>query len=591
VTETLDTFEIAPMNVAPGVMGHGIDEHSLDVPSRDGRGSDGRSFDGPRPVDALRLAVDGLAGSDWSRLAGPELLDVVREVEVQKRRLAAVDQALLAQLNLRHVAGEMGCRDTATLLVDQLRVNPVEARARVGDAEDFGPSATLGGQPLPPQFPDLAEAIAAGEISVGHARAVTKFTGAIPHGLPEGVVETAQAHLLKAAAETYPAQVAKLATALLARLDQDGPEPHEETEQRRRGLTLATGSDGWSKSEGYLSPLLTASLNALFDSLGGPKPAEDGTPDDRSPSARRHDALLDACERLLRSDTLPDTGGAPVTILVTIDETDLRERVADATGASRTDARDAATTPGTTNPDTAASGAAASGTTTSGTAASGATAPSGADRAKGHVPSDNSPGGDTATQCFAAGLATTAFDATPRRATALYANRFGATGHGPGGDRGYAVTSHGHLLPIADVLRLAAEANIIPVVLNDAGGIVSYGRAQRLATAAMRRALAARDGGCSFPGCDIPPEWCQIHHTTAWEQGGHTAISELTMVCGHHHRDHQRQGWQCRMINGVPWWVPPKWIDTLQRPRRNHAHTRIQPQQRDQAAPLWLAAA
>jgi hypothetical protein len=38
------------------------------------------------------------------------------------------------------------------------------------------------------------------------------------------------------------------------------------------------------------------------------------------------------------------------------------------------------------------------------------------------------------------------------------------------------------------------------VVLNDAGGILAYGRARRLASPAQRLALIARDQGCTFPG-------------------------------------------------------------------------------------------
>jgi hypothetical protein len=34
-------------------------------------------------------------------------------------------------------------------------------------------------------------------------------------------------------------------------------------------------------------------------------------------------------------------------------------------------------------------------------------------------------------------------------------------------------------------------------------------------------------------------------------------------------------GWQVRMGDGdVPEWIPPKWIDEQQRPRRNTAHDR-----------------
>ena len=36
-----------------------------------------------------------------------------------------------------------------------------------------------------------------------------------------------------------------------------------------------------------------------------------------------HDALEDVCDRLLRSDTIPDSGGTPATVIVTIDLDDL----------------------------------------------------------------------------------------------------------------------------------------------------------------------------------------------------------------------------------------------------------------------------
>ncbi|MCL2781719.1 MAG: HNH endonuclease [Actinomycetia bacterium] len=579
-----------------------------------GPGPDGLEalVDGPGAIAALGSAVDRLARLDWPRLPGPDLLDLARELEVQKRRLAGVDQALLAQLSLRHVAGEKGYRDTASLLVHQLRISPAEARARVGDAADYGPSATLTGQPLPPVFPELAAAIGAGEVSVGHARAITRFVDAVPRDLPEAVVQTAQEHLLKAAAETHPGQVAKLATALLARLDQDGPEPHEDAEQRRRGLTLSTGADGWSKADGHLSPLLTASLNALFDSLGAPKPAADGAPDDRTPAARRHDALLDAAQRLLRSGSLPDSGGAPITILVTLDETDLRERVAEATGPGTASGRrtsgGSATRCATSGPNAAANDADASSATDTSTAPHVDTAPHDPVRAHGHSGAAAANDTETATTTDASAAPhdpdradrsdpnpaadTDTGESLAERVAAVFGRaRPGPTGHDPGEARGYGVTSHGHLLPIADVLALAAEAEIIPIVLNDAGGIVSYGRSQRLATPAMRRALAARDSGCSFPGCDIPPEWCQVHHVTRWEHGGHTALSDLAFLCGHHHRQHERQGWTCQMINGVPHWIPPAWIDPKRKPRRNHAHTQIRPQQCDQAGARWLDAA
>lgn len=142
---------------------------------------------------------------------------------------------------------------------------------------------------------------------------------------------------------------------------------------------------------------------------------------------------------------------------------------------------------------------------------------------------------------------------------------------------GYATTAHGELISVTDPLALATEAEIVPVVLNDTGGVLAYGRTRRLATPAMRQALAARDGGCSFPGCSMPPGWTQAHHVRAWIDGGDTDLSNLTLLCGFHHREHERLGWTCRMNDGVPVWIPPAWLDPQQQPRRNSAHALLPP--------------
>lgn len=66
---------------------------------------------------------------------------------------------------------------------------------------------------------------------------------------------------------------------------------------------------------------------------------------------------------------------------------------------------------------------------------------------------------------------------------------------------------------------------------------------QRDASAHQRKALAVRDGGCTFPGCDAPPEWCDAHHLLPWEDGGTTLLSNLVLACKHHHHLLHEGGW------------------------------------------------
>ncbi len=141
-------------------------------------------------------------------------------------------------------------------------------------------------------------------------------------------------------------------------------------------------------------------------------------------------------------------------------------------------------------------------------------------------------------------------------------------------------TSRGHTLTAAEERFSACDALVTPIVLDagqcpdtvaeflaatgpaagdDSGGVtlqpsaearitalattllgtripLAVGRSARTATAAQRRALAARDRGCIIPGCGIPAEACQTHHVEDWAVGGDTDLPNLALLCWAHHR-------------------------------------------------------
>ena len=84
--------------------------------------------------------------------------------------------------------------------------------------------------------------------------------------------------------------------------------------------------------------------------------------------------------------------------------------------------------------------------------------------------------------------------------------------------------------------------------------------------------MIARDQGCSFPGCDTGPAWCESHHVTDHAAGGPTTTDNGALACRAHHRHHQAMGWHATMLNGIPHWIPPTWLDKDQVPRRNTRH-------------------
>ena len=70
-----------------------------------------------------------------------------------------------------------------------------------------------------------------------------------------------------------------------------------------------------------------AKLKTLLDPLAKPRIDPSGAVDRRTHGQRLHDALEDLCDRQLRAGDVPDTGGIPATVIVTIDADDLIDRV------------------------------------------------------------------------------------------------------------------------------------------------------------------------------------------------------------------------------------------------------------------------
>ncbi|MBK4346014.1 HNH endonuclease signature motif containing protein [Lacisediminihabitans changchengi] len=115
---------------------------------------------------------------------------------------------------------------------------------------------------------------------------------------------------------------------------------------------------------------------------------------------------------------------------------------------------------------------------------------------------------------------------------------------------------------------LAADANLIPMVLGGRGEVLDVGRDQRLFTPAQRHALAERYGGCAFPACGHPPSYTEAHHIRWWSNGGPTDLGNGIPLCSfHHHRVHD-DGWEIQLRDQVPYFIPPPWIDPDREPRR-----------------------
>jgi hypothetical protein len=94
----------------------------------------------------------------------------------------------------------------------------------------------------------------------------------------------------------------------------------------------------------------------------------------------------------------------------------------------------------------------------------------------------------------------------------------------------------GTVLSPAATLAALCDAGVIPMIFNGPGLPLHVGRARREFTPAQRRALAARDCGCTFPGCHRRASVSTAHHLIHWEHGGLTDIDNGALLCRYHHQ-------------------------------------------------------
>jgi hypothetical protein len=127
-------------------------------------------------------------------------------------------------------------------------------------------------------------------------------------------------------------------------------------------------------------------------------------------------------------------------------------------------------------------------------------------------------------------------------------------------------------LRAGDVRRIACDAKIIPAVLGKASEVLDIGRSTRTISAGIRRAVVLRDRGCAFPNCDRPSGWSDCHHVHHWADGGPTEVDNLVLLCRMHHTLTHKSPWQVRIRNGLPEFIPPKYLDPEQKPVHNTIH-------------------
>jgi uncharacterized protein DUF222 len=430
--------------------------------------------------------------------------------------------------------------------------------------------------------PRIIAALAAGDLpSESYARAVCRWTDR----LPEDCRDNADAILVSAAQMGMDLRdLAALAAEIEARSrpdvpDQDGPRFED------RAVKLETTFGGAGVLTGDLSPECTAVVAAVLDALSAPRGAED----DRSHAQRYHDALEEACRRLVAAGLLPERAGQPVRVtghihlkdLIDLDiSSALQEKWTEDVRGTWAAARAAASAGGSDGSvwleDEAAEGFACDASVTPvvfGTVNLGVMeqlvrfcvqlaghGPGRCTPAPGPAPCRDEPAssdpGHTAPDHTAPDPAGPGHSGP---------DHSGPDHSGPV-PRGLGEPVPGPQLLPPGLSRESLERKVIGqavALLSGPDGLASFLRRRELGArlggpsqpldigysndvpAGIRNAVKARDLHCQWAGgCDQPASACEVHHLRHKGHGGETSLDNCILICFFHHQVMiHRRGW------------------------------------------------
>ncbi|MGW4211173.1 DUF222 domain-containing protein [Lentzea sp. NPDC004789] len=257
-----------------------------------------------------------MSESDLPLLSTGELLSsLVGEVaEIRAREHAVMRK--IAELGRRAAASELGYKDLPGVLQHAVRWSRNTAKQWVANAALLGSGITPTGSEITAELPVTASAAAEGALSVEHVAVVAEVMKELPAEYEEAVVSLAREH--------DPVALRGLGRKLVYALLQNDPEPRDREPVRQVNQHVMRWKGDQLEIRAKLDKVTGAQYEALLDPLAKPRPTttEEG-PDSRSRAEREGDALAELVDLMLRADQLPEHGGEPVTLTVTVRYEDL----------------------------------------------------------------------------------------------------------------------------------------------------------------------------------------------------------------------------------------------------------------------------
>ena len=269
-------------------------------------------FDSIAVGDVVAGSAVGVRGRLW-RLRPSEVRDVAVSVSAEILRLEAIRVAAVDELALNPDEQVLCYRGVGRWLA----ANTMLQNSAGNKIAALGAALRV--------FPDIAAQFEAGDLSLDHAALIAAFCESPPKGMPD-IALTPSLKTLLAAASGVEATTVKVryAIAVLERIfESDEPPPGEDDDLN--ALRIAPTLNGRVVIKGDFDALTGEMLLSALSGLSMPKPAADGTPDQRSAAKRTADAFTELIRRYLDNAVTGIDGGQRPHVNVHITAKDLAE--------------------------------------------------------------------------------------------------------------------------------------------------------------------------------------------------------------------------------------------------------------------------
>jgi hypothetical protein len=331
-------------------------------------------------VETLGAAVDTILAQGehtWHRIGTDEREKLYRRVEQARRKLSAVDAAVVTGFQADFV---MPCGPWAPRwLADRFGLTHREAKTRVAAAARLATTETTNPALVcDARLPQLTAAVRAGVLDAEPVARLDRMIAALPCSVQDRVAVAADAPVVELVRTAGPDAVAGLRPFLLGIVGVEEPYTDDDRARAREVTLGRQGDDGMTPISGALTPELASVLQRLMadyaspgsltgaaDSAGGAGAADstdadgadaagadtEGVGDMRTPGQRRHDALFAAVSAGYGRgrELVPGRGTTTIVAAVTLEQlaarsgsvvTDAGVRVSVADLVETCDARD-----------------------------------------------------------------------------------------------------------------------------------------------------------------------------------------------------------------------------------------------------------